>query len=106
MQVQRCRDPDLSNHESSVWDALEANNRLRSEPVADGRPGLGCARLQYAVPSPEDAECEPSLSRWNRAAESAHRQHRHQIGGRRRVECPQAWRPETPDLAQDTYRDQ
>lgn len=63
MQVQRCRDPDLSDHESFVWDALEANNRLCSEPVADGRPGLGRARLQYAVPSPEVSESETTLSR-------------------------------------------
>ncbi|OIQ45542.1 MAG: hypothetical protein BM558_03360 [Roseobacter sp. MedPE-SW] len=51
MQVQRCHNPDLSGHESSVWDALEANNGFRSKPVVDGRPGLGCARLQYAEPS-------------------------------------------------------
>jgi hypothetical protein len=34
-----------------------------------------------------------------------HRQCRHQGRGRRRVERAQAWRPETPDMAQDTYRD-
>ena len=54
--------------------------------------------------SPSNAEREPPLSRGNRPAVPPHRQHRHQTRGRSCVACPQAWRPQTPYLAQVTHR--
>ena len=55
-------------------------------------------------PSPEDPEGQHPLSRIAGPAAPADRQHRHQGRRRRRVERPQAWRHETPRLAQDPHR--
>ena len=55
--------------EGFVRDAAKANDRLRAEPAASGRFGLGGAGLQHTMPSPEEPECQPPVSRRNRATE-------------------------------------
>ncbi len=47
----------------------QVNDRLRAEPAASGRFGLGGAGLHHTMPSPEDPECQPPVSRRTRAAE-------------------------------------
>ena len=79
--------------------------RVRREPAAADRPGLGRARLQHVVATPEDPEGEHPLSRFGRRPAPADRQHGDQGRGRGRVERAQAWRYEAQGLAQDPHRD-
>ena len=70
---QRCRDPGESYPEGFVRDAAQAIDRVRAKPAAPGRFGLGGAGLQYTMPSPEDPERQPPISRRNRAVEPSNR---------------------------------
>lgn len=55
-EFQRCRDPDLPDHEGAVRHAAETDDRLRAEPSSAGRDGVDRAGLQHPVPSPADAD--------------------------------------------------
>jgi hypothetical protein len=75
-ELQRCRYPDLSDHEGAVWYAPEASDRVRAEPSSAGRVRLECTRLQYFALSPTKAESEHPIP-WRRGvSEPAHRWNR------------------------------
>ena len=59
----------MPHAEGAVRDAAPVDNRFCTKLVAVGWLGLGCARLQHAVPPPEDSERELALSGRYRAAD-------------------------------------
>lgn len=101
--ILRCGDPGLSDFKGAVRDSAVADRRVPEKFTTARRTELGSGRLQHTVLPSANAECEPALSKQQRPAGVADRQHRHQIRGRRVMECPQAPWPESPDMAQDTH---
>ncbi len=81
--LQRCGDPDLPDDEGVVRHGAPPDDRVRREPAAADRPGLGGARLQHPQPPPENPQGQHPISRISRPAAPADRQHRDQGRGRR-----------------------
>ncbi len=74
--------------ESPVWHATPVDNRVCPKPFATGRVGLGCARLQHIMSTPEDTERGLALSRFQRTTAPPYRQHRHQGRSGMRASIP------------------
>jgi hypothetical protein len=67
-RLQRCRDPDLPDHEGAVRHGAAPDDRVCRKPPGVDRPGLDGAELQHPEPPPEDPCCEHPLSRIGRSA--------------------------------------
>lgn len=57
-KLQRRGDPDLSDDEGALRDAVTANDRVRAKPAEACRLGLDGTRLQYPLPPSASAERE------------------------------------------------